>query len=95
MASSLFGSPTRAPRGMAASNAAGRINPQAIQSVKRMMNTFRAAKNPGAAMQMMAQQNPQIAAVLQMCSGRNPKDVFYEQCRQHGLNPDEIAGQLM
>lgn len=95
MASSLFGSPARAQQGMTASNAAGGINTQAIQSVKRMMNMFRAAKNPGVAMQMMAQQNPQIASVMQMCQGRNPKDVFYEQCRQHGLDPDEIARQLM
>ena len=33
---------------------------QAIQSAKRMMNTFRAAKNPDAALQLMAQKNPQI-----------------------------------
>lgn len=95
MASSLFGSPARAVRPATASSAPMNIDPRVIQSVKQMMGMLKTAQNPGAAIQMMAQQNPQVAAVIQMCQGRNPKDVFYDQCRQHGVNPDDIIKQIM
>lgn len=70
------------------------VNPQAIQQVKRMMNMFRAASNPQKMLMQAAQQNPAIGAVMQMCSGKNPKDVFYEQCQKMGVNPDDIINQL-
>ena len=70
------------------------VNPQAIQQVKRMMNMFRAASNPQQMLMQAAQQNPAIGTVMQMCSGKNPKDVFYEQCQKMGANPDDIINQL-
>ena len=72
----------------------GGVNPQAIQQVKRMMNMFRAAGNPHQMLMQVAQQNPAIGTVMQMCSGNNPKDVFYEQCQKMGVNPDDIINQL-
>lgn len=72
----------------------GGVNPQAIQQVKRMMNMFRAASNPQQMLMQAAQQNPAIGTVMQMCNGKNPKDVFYEQCQKMGVNPDEIINQL-
>lgn len=70
------------------------VNPQAIQQVKRMMNMFRAASNPQQMLMQSAQHNPAIGTVIQMCNGKNPKDVFYEQCQKMGVNPDEIINQL-
>lgn len=72
----------------------GGVNPQAIQQVKRMMNMFRAARNPQQMLMQAAQQNPAIGTVMQMCNGKNPKDVFYEQCQKMGVNPDDIINQL-
>lgn len=72
----------------------GCVNPQAIQQVKRMMNMFRAASNPQKMLMQAAQQNPAIGTVMQMCNGKNPKDVFYEQCQKMGVNPDDIINQL-
>lgn len=72
----------------------GGANPQAIQQVKRMMNMFRAASNPQQMLMQAAQQNPAIGTVMQMCNGKNPKDVFYEQCQKMGVNPDDIINQL-
>lgn len=69
-------------------------NQQAIQQVKRMMNMFRAASNPQQMLMQAAQQNPAIGTVMQMCNGKNPKDVFYEQCKKMGVNPDDIINQL-
>ena len=72
----------------------GGVNQQAIQQVKRMMNMFRAASNPQQMLMQTAQQNPAIGTVMQMCNGKNPKDVFYEQCQKMGVNPDDIINQL-
>lgn len=70
------------------------VNPQVIQQVKRMMNMFRSASNPQQMLMQAAQQNPAISTVMQMCNGKNPKYVFYEQCQKMGVNPDDIINQL-
>lgn len=70
------------------------VNHQAIQQVKRMMSMFRAASNPQQMLMQAAKQNPTIGTVMQMCSGKNPKDVFYEQCQKIGVNPDDIINHL-
>lgn len=72
----------------------GSVNQQALQQVKRMMNMFRSAGNPQQMLMQAAQQNPAIGTVMQMCNGKNPKDVFYEQCQKMGVNPDDIINQL-
>lgn len=72
----------------------GGINPQAIQRIKQMMGAFKAVQNPQAALMQMAQQNPQVAAVMQMCQGKNPQDVFNQQCKTHGLDPDQAMQQI-
>lgn len=77
--------------------AGGGLNPQvtqAAQSAKRMMGMLRAAKNPQAAIMQAAQQNPQLGAIMQMCQGRNPQDVFAEECRKRGVNPDAAMQQI-
>lgn len=70
------------------------VNTQAIQQVKRMMNMFRTASNPQQMLMQAAQQNPALSTVMQMCNGKNPKDVFYEQCQKMGVNPDDIINQI-
>lgn len=70
------------------------INMQTIQSMKRMMGMLNMAKNPQAALQMAAQQNPMLGNIMQMCQGKSPKDVFSEQCKQHGLDPDATMKQI-
>lgn len=95
MASSLFPSRSRAPAvAPLRANSSGGLNMQAIQSAKRMMNTFRAAKNPGAALQMMAQQNPQIAGILRLCGPGGLKNSFYQMCQEQGVNPEDVLRQL-
>lgn len=67
---------------------------QAAQSVKRMMEMLNATKNPQTAIMQAAQQNQQLGTVMQMCQGRNPQEVFVEQCKQHGMDPDETMRQI-
>ena len=70
------------------------INPQALQSIKQMMNAFKAMSNPQQALMQMAQKNPQLNSVMQMLNGRNPKDVFMEECQKRGIDPNTIINQL-
>lgn len=70
------------------------IDPQAIQSVKRMVGMLRAAKNPQAAMMQVTQQNPMLSTVMQMCQGKNPQAVFEEECKKHGLDPNQTVQQI-
>lgn len=96
MPSSLFQASARAAAPAMASNAIG-MNPQimqAAQSAKRMIGMLRAAKNPQSALQMVAQQNPQFGALMQMCNGKNPQAVFEDQCRQHGIDPNQAMQQI-
>lgn len=67
---------------------------QAVQSVKRMMGALRAVQNPQVAIMQAAQQNPQLGAVVQMCQGRNPQDVFADECKKHGLDPNQTMQQI-
>lgn len=80
--------------GPAAAKPAGGLNQSAIQSVKRMMGMYKAAKNPQAALQMMAQQNPQINGILQLCGPGGLKNSFYQLCREQGVDPEEVLRQL-
>lgn len=93
MPSSLFPSRSGVPAA-ARVNSAGGLDMQAIQSAKRMMNTFRAAKNPDAALQLMAKQNPQIAGILRLCGPGGLKNSFYQMCQEQGVNPEDVLRQL-
>lgn len=65
-----------------------------LAPLKNMLSMLNAAQNPQAALQMLAQKNPQMAQVMNLVGGRDPKDVFYELCKQKGVNPDDILNQL-
>lgn len=93
MANPLMGMMGGAP---AASPAMGTQNNlmQAAQSAKRMMGMLRAVKNPQQALMAAAQQNPQLSAVMQMVGNGNPKDIFYQKCKEMGVNPEDILSQL-
>lgn len=67
---------------------------QSAQSAKRMMGMLQAVKDPQKALMTVAQQNPQLNAVMQMCQGRNPEQVFREECQKAGVNPDEVMSLL-
>lgn len=81
-----------------ATNPAQGLDPNALrqvaQSAKRMMNMLQGVKDPQQALMMAAQQNPQLKAVMQMCKGRNPQDVFYEECKKHGVDPNVVLNAL-
>lgn len=94
MASSLFGGAARAPQRRTPSSAGGGLNTQNIQSVKRMMNMFRAAQNPDAAIQAMAQQNPLIGNIMRVCGPGGLQNSFYRLCQEQGVDPNMVLQQL-
>lgn len=70
------------------------INMAAIGQIKQMMGAVSAMQNPMRALQVMSGQIPVLGQVLQLCQGRNPRDVFYEECKKVGANPDEVLSYL-
>lgn len=67
---------------------------QAAQSAKKMMGMLNGVKNPKQALMMAAQQNPQLNSVMQMVGGRDPRQVFYEECQKGGIDPEDILKEL-
>ena len=71
-----------------------KIEPGVLQSVKRMMGILSNARNPSAALQQAASQNPMLSSVLAMVGNSDPRTVFYDLCRKNNINPDDILNQL-
>ena len=65
-----------------------------MSNVKNMMNMFNFARNPQQTLMNMAQSNPQVQEVLKMCEGKNPKDVFYQKCKDMNIDPNEILKMM-
>lgn len=80
--------------GMTGDAPAAGMNMGAMQQMKRAMGMLRAMKNPQQALQMIAQQNPESAAILQMAQGKNPVEIFRDECRKHGKNPEQMMREL-
>lgn len=64
-----------------------------LSQFKNMINMLNAAQNPQAALNMLAQQNPQVAQAMNMCRGKNPRDVFFAECKNRGIDPNEIIAR--
>ena len=64
--------------------------------IKNMMNMVKAAQNPQAMMQMMAQQNPKMQQAMNFIqqNGGNAKSAFYKLAEQQGINPDDVLNML-
>ena len=65
-----------------------------IQNLKGIINQIQSMANPQMAIMQMAQQNPAINQVMQMCRGKNPKDMFFEECKRRNIDPNAILNQL-
>ena len=63
-------------------------------AIGNMVNMIGALNNPQKAIQQMVSRNPQMAQIIQMCNGKNPKDVFMTECQRRGVDPQQILSQL-
>lgn len=62
--------------------------------IVQMVGILKNAGNPAAMIQNMAQSDPAIKKAMDMCRGKNPQQVFMEQCQAQGINPQQIMGNL-
>lgn len=71
------------------------INPQAVESVKRMVNMLQSSNNPEQAIQNLAQKNQQIGQLIQIANGHGGlKRLFFERAKQMGIDPNSVISQL-
>ena len=69
-------------------------NAQPQNGMAQMIGMLKDSGNPGALLQNMAQSDPAIKRAMDMCKGKNPQQVFMEQCQAQGINPQQIIGNL-
>lgn len=65
-----------------------------VQYLKGFIDRINGMANPESLIAQMAQQNPAINQVMQMCRGKNPKDMFFEECKRRNIDPNAILNQL-
>lgn len=65
-----------------------------INQMKEMYKSIKGG-NPMQMIQKMAQANPNMQQVLNMLNnGANPQALFYQMCKQRGINPDEFIKNI-
>lgn len=75
-------------------NAGGNNPMSAISQAMQVVNQIKQFGNPQAAMNILAQQNPNIKKAMDMCLGKNPQQVFEQMCRQNGMDLGQIAKMI-
>lgn len=70
------------------------ISPALLGQVKQIMSMMAASGDPEKLLQMASANNPAIALVAKVVGNRDPKTVFYELCKENGINPDDILNQI-
>lgn len=59
------------------------------------MQMVKGVQNPEQALQNLAQQNPNIAQIMQAANGTGGlKNLFYQQAQRMGIDPNAILSQL-
>ncbi len=70
-------------------------NPMAaMMQAMSVVNQIRQTGNPQAAINAMAQQNPNIKKAMDMCKGKNPEQVFKQMCQQNGMDSGQFTGMM-
>ena len=75
-------------------NAGGNNPMSAISQAMQVVNQIKQFGNPQAAMNILAQQNPNIKKAMDMCQGKNPQQVFEQMCQQNGMDLGQIAKMI-
>lgn len=64
------------------------------QYLNQMLQLFKGSANPQSMLEHIAGQNPALQQVMQMCKGKDPKSVFFELCKQKGVDPQAFIANL-
>ena len=67
-----------------------------LAPIRNMMQAVKAASNPSAAIQQLAQNNPQVQQAMQLVqeSGGNPQKAFYSLAEKLGVDGDAVLKML-
>lgn len=66
----------------------------AMMQAMGVINEIKKSGNPQAALNQMAQTNPNIKQAMDMCKGKNPQQIFEDTCRKNGMDPGQFTGML-
>jgi len=70
------------------------MNPK-LQQMQQMAKQLKSMGNPQAMINQMAMSNPKFGGFMNMIkNGTNPKDLFYSQAKQMGVDPEQIVSML-
>ena len=73
----------------------GSKNPMsAMMQAMQVINQIRKSGNPQAALNQIAQSNPDVKQAMDMCKGKNPQQIFENRCRQNRIDPGQFTGML-
>ena len=64
------------------------------ESFKRTVSTLMNSGDVYKALSSFASVNPQFRVVMQMCSGKDPRQIFYSECERRGIDPNKLASKL-
>ena len=71
------------------------VNNNSFGYVKSIYQAAKNSRDPMQYFQMMARQNPRLQPILNMMNqGQNPQQVFFDLCKQRGINPEEFLKML-
>lgn len=72
-------------------------NPLLQPNMNQMKELYNAMRNgnPMQVFNQMAQNNPNMKPILNLINnGHNPQQIFYQLCKQRGINPDEFIKNI-
>ena len=82
-------------QGMTMGQSAGQgVNQQMLGSLANMVGMLNGSSNKAGAVQALASANPQMQGILQLCNGQDPKQVFINECKARGVDPDYALGVM-
>lgn len=70
------------------------LNENGVNLFKRLSESLNSSQDKNASLMQLAQMNPQFANVIQMCQGKDPRELFIQGCRERGLDPNELMNKL-
>lgn len=66
-----------------------------LKRIKEMVGMIKGARNPQVILSQMASNNPQMKSVLDMVqTGGDPKQIFFNACKQKGIDPEQILSAM-
>lgn len=75
---------------------AAKIDPNILSQAKQMLGMLQNCGDPQKALNMLAQNNPQMGALMNMIggSGMSAKGMFMQMAKQKGIDPNTIINAL-